>query len=51
MSVAGTVESEQQFDQFIFQRELNEVYLLIDYLSGRPDKTLIAFDNIALDQP
>src|ERR1700679_1283433 len=48
MSVAGTVESEQQFDQFIFQRELNEVYLLIDYLSGRPDKTLVAFDNIAL---
>jgi hypothetical protein len=48
MSVAGTVENEQQFDQFIFQRELNEVYLLIDYLSGRPDKTLIAFDNIAL---
>jgi hypothetical protein len=48
MPGAGTVESEQQFDQFIFQRELNEVYLLIDYLSGRPDKTLIAFDNIAL---
>jgi len=48
MSVVGPVESEQQFDQFIFQRELNEVYLLIDYLSGRPDKTLIAFDNIAL---
>jgi hypothetical protein len=48
MSVGGAVESEQQFDQFIFQRELNEVYLLIDYLSGRPDKTLIAFDNIAL---
>jgi hypothetical protein len=48
MSADGAVESEQQFDQFIFQRELNEVYLLIDYLSGRPDKTLIAFDNIAL---
>src|ERR1700735_5251772 len=48
MSVVGAAESEQQFDQFIFQRELNEVYLLIDYLSGRPDKTLALFDNIAL---
>src|ERR1700710_2899643 len=48
MSVVGAAESEQQFDQFIFQRELNEVYLLIDYLSGRPDKTLTAFDNITL---
>jgi hypothetical protein len=47
MSVAVAIESEGQFDQFIFQRELNEVYLLIDYLSGRPDKTLMAFDDIA----
>jgi hypothetical protein len=39
----GTLESGwQRVQDFIFARELAEVYLLLDYLSGRSDKSLTA---------
>jgi hypothetical protein len=31
---------EKRFDEALFRRDLDEVHLLIDFLSGRPDKNL-----------
>lgn len=33
--------SREAFSKWIFLQELNEVYLLLDFISGRPDKHLI----------
>ncbi|MCE3261463.1 MAG: hypothetical protein K0R43_542 [Pseudoduganella sp.] len=35
----------QRIEDFIFVRELNEVFLLLDHISGRWDKSLYNFDN------
>jgi hypothetical protein len=37
------------FDELIFQQELNEVYLLLDFISGRPDKHLSDLDGKIAD--
>ena len=38
----------ERIQDFIFSRELAEVYLLLDFVSGRSDKSLAtAFDSIA----
>jgi hypothetical protein len=34
-------------EQVIFKRELNEVYLLIDFISGRPDQSLDRLTDLA----
>jgi hypothetical protein len=39
--VGGELSPVWKFQSFIFNRELAEVYLLLDHLSGRPDKDLI----------
>src|SRR5712692_113165 len=39
---------EQLFDELIFKSELNEVYLLIDFVSGRPDRNL---DRLTMPNP
>src|ERR1043165_4812906 len=41
------VESDQ-YSGFVFQRLLDEVYLLMDYVSGRPDKSVADLENIQL---
>ena len=42
--VTGTEDTHErgQMQDFIFARELAEVYLLLDHLSGRSDKSLAA---------
>jgi hypothetical protein len=35
----------QRIEEFIFVRELNEVFLLLDHISGRWDKSLYNFHN------
>ena len=40
--------AQQQLDEAIFRRDLFEVYLLIDFISGRTDKTL---DDLELTLP
>ncbi|SFG64302.1 hypothetical protein SAMN05518865_11564 [Duganella sp. CF458] len=37
--------ARQRIEQFIFIRELNEVFLLLDHISGRWDKSLHKLDN------
>src|SRR5260221_3528651 len=41
------VESDQ-YSGFVFQRLLDEVYLLMDYVSGRPDKSIVDLQDIQL---
>lgn len=43
----GSKHSELQppFDELLFKQELNEVYLLLDYISGQPDKHLAGLDG------
>jgi len=38
-------EACQRIEEFIFVRELNEVFLLLDHISGRWDKSLYNFHN------
>jgi hypothetical protein len=38
------------FDDLIFQQELNEVYLLLDFISGRPDKHLSDLEGKMVDR-
>ena len=38
------------FDELVFQQELYEVYLLLDYISGHPDRQLTALDH-RIDNP
>src|SRR4051812_43394745 len=33
-------DAEGQYDEFVFRRLLDEVYLLLDFVSGRQDKSL-----------
>ncbi len=42
-------ETQLGFEELIFLQELNEVYLLLDFISGRPDKHLSALDGMVLD--
>jgi hypothetical protein len=42
------VSETQRIEEFIFVRELNEVFLLLDHISGRWDKSLYT-DGAALD--
>jgi hypothetical protein len=37
--------SETSFEEFVYRQHLNEVYLLLDFISGRPDKRLSDLDN------
>jgi hypothetical protein len=37
---------EDQYDEFVFRRLLDEVYLLMDFVSGRPDKSITALTGI-----
>ena len=37
------------FEELVFQQELNEVYLLLDFVSGQPDKHLSDLDNKIVD--
>lgn len=41
-------DESDNFDELIFKRELNEVYLLLDYISGRPDAHIW---NLDVDVP
>jgi len=36
----------QRIEEFIFVRELNEVFLLLDHISGRWDKSLYNFQTM-----
>lgn len=43
---SGIAEAhEKSFSQLLFQQELNEIYLLLDFISGRPDKDLNALND------
>src|SRR5215471_17073717 len=33
------------FEELVYRQDLNEVYLLLDFISGRPDKRLSDLDN------
>jgi hypothetical protein len=44
----STLASSGSFDELIFKRELNEVYLLLDFISGRPDAHIW---NLDVDVP
>ncbi len=37
--------TQTNFERLIFRQELNEVYLLLDFISGRPDKHLSDLDD------
>ena len=39
------------FDDELFLRDLSEVHMLIDYVSGRSDKSLAALEGVALTEP
>jgi hypothetical protein len=41
---ANAAVSKGSFDQLIFERDLNEVHLLIDFISGRPDRHVWELD-------
>jgi hypothetical protein len=41
-------EQQEQHDQFIFRRMLNEVYLLMDFVSGRHDKSLTSLSGVRI---
>jgi len=46
MASIGEVHAPERIQSFVFTRELAEVYLLLDHLSGRSDKSLaIAFGD------
>jgi hypothetical protein len=48
MTASGEVTQENDWGPiqgFIFKRELAEVYLLLDHLSGRSDKSLAAIGD------
>jgi hypothetical protein len=45
MSGNADLADSHTFDDLIFQQELNEVYLLLDFISGRPDRHLSDLDN------
>ncbi|EEA02869.1 hypothetical protein BH160DRAFT_1877 [Burkholderia sp. H160] len=34
------------FDELIFKRDLNEVHLLLDFISGRPDSHIWDIDDV-----
>jgi hypothetical protein len=44
----GRSPEEQLFDELIFKSDLNEVHLLIDFVSGRPDRNL---DRLVMPNP
>ena len=41
----GSAACQQRIEDFIFVRELNEVFLLLDHISGRWDKSLYNFHS------
>jgi hypothetical protein len=45
MDMAPANDQKESFEELIFKRELNEVYLLLDFISGRPDKHVWALGN------
>ena len=47
----GRKDNPGRMQDFIFARELAEVYLLIDHLSGRSDKRLTAAFSEGADRP
>lgn len=42
-------ETQLGFEDLVYRQELNEVYLLLDFISGRPDKHLSALDSMIAD--
>jgi hypothetical protein len=44
-SQPGSARAETSFEELIYRQDLNEVYLLLDFISGRPDKRLSDLDN------
>ena len=45
---ASDNDQQEQHDEFIFRRMLNEVYLLMDFVSGRHDKSLTSLSGIRI---
>ena len=43
------VPEKERFEELVFRQELNEVYLLLDFISGQPDKHLSDLDNKIVD--
>ena len=41
----GSGPAETSFEGLVYRQDLNEVYLLMDFISGRPDKRLSDLDN------
>jgi hypothetical protein len=37
--------AETRFEELVYRQDLNEVYLLLDFISGRPDKRLSDLDH------
>lgn len=44
MNMVPVKDASSSFDELIFKRELNEVYLLLDFISGRPDVHIGSID-------
>src|SRR5438477_11270808 len=51
-SPSGAATAEASFEELVYRQDLNEVYLLLDFISGRPDKRLSDLDNkISYESP
>jgi hypothetical protein len=45
MNDSAALVAKETFDELVFKRELNEVYLLLDFISGRQDRHVWDLDN------
>lgn len=41
----GLGPAETSFEELVYRQDLNEVYLLLDFISGRPDKRFSDLDH------